>query len=120
MRHRGKGKEKKKKARKKPQTQATAKLTPAENVSRFFPGSVKCTVSMQQYLQTLETSPDANLNCCLSICPRCCHPKLYIFLMLVNEEQHLLWPCPAPHGHHVCELCGNLLQKTWLQMSNVS
>lgn len=67
------------------------------------------------------TSPDVNLHCPLSTCsifyPRGCHPKAYIFLMLLNEERHLF--C-FHQGHQVCELCGNLLGKTWLQMSNVS
>ncbi|XP_062457205.1 adenylate cyclase type 10-like [Rhea pennata] len=46
--------------------------------------------------------------------PRVYHLKAYIFLMLGNEEQSLL--C-LNQGLQACEDHGNLLEKTWLEMS---
>ncbi|XP_062457173.1 adenylate cyclase type 10-like [Rhea pennata] len=46
--------------------------------------------------------------------PRVYHLKAYIFLMLGNEEQSLL--C-LNQGLQACEDYGNLLEKTWLEMS---
>ncbi|XP_067173300.1 LOW QUALITY PROTEIN: adenylate cyclase type 10-like [Apteryx mantelli] len=49
--------------------------------------------------------------------PRVYHLQAYIFLMLGNEEQSLL--C-LKQGLQACEDCGNLLEKTWLEMSTES
>nr|XP_013809457.1 PREDICTED: adenylate cyclase type 10-like [Apteryx mantelli mantelli] len=46
--------------------------------------------------------------------PRVYHLKAYIFRMLGNEEQSLL--C-LNQGLQACEVYGNLLEKTWLEMS---
>ncbi|XP_062457160.1 adenylate cyclase type 10-like [Rhea pennata] len=46
--------------------------------------------------------------------PRVYHLKAYIFLMLGNEEQSVL--C-LNQGLQACEDHGNLLEKTWLEMS---
>ncbi|XP_062457255.1 adenylate cyclase type 10-like [Rhea pennata] len=48
--------------------------------------------------------------------PRVYHLKAYIFLMLGNEEQSLL--C-LNQGLQACEDHGNLLEKTWLEMSTI-
>uniref|UniRef100_A0A8B9SAV0 Orc1-like AAA ATPase domain-containing protein n=1 Tax=Apteryx owenii TaxID=8824 RepID=A0A8B9SAV0_APTOW len=45
--------------------------------------------------------------------PRVYHLKVYIFRMLGNEEQSLL--C-LNQGLQACEVNGNLLEKTWLEM----
>lgn len=60
---------------------------------------------------------ESQVSTCPIFYPRGCHPTECIFPMLVNEEQCLF--C-LYQGHQVCELHGNLLEKTWLKMSNVS
>nr|XP_005314663.2 adenylate cyclase type 10-like [Chrysemys picta bellii] len=64
---------------------------------------------LDQVLSRCSTSP---------ICyPRVYHLKAYILLVLGNEEQSQIYLSQA---FQLCDIYGNLLEKSWLEISNIS